>query len=400
MGPHRHPDGSGLSAVPHAMKLLVVSHSCAQPVNQDLYAEIAEIRDWEMTLVIPARWKDEFGNHLDLPPRDCWRGGVLKTPVWMNGSIILHTYHLAWKRLLAERKFDVVYVNHEPYAVATAQVARACGRQAKPPAFGFYSCQNLLKKYPFPFSKMERGVYERARFAFPITAAVARVLKEKGYGGDLTVCPLPVDTNRCRAYGTEEDLRVIPRKEGEVVIGYIGRLVEAKGLRTLARALGGIRDLSWKLVLAGGGDFEETFRGLLEAEGVRDRAHFLGYIPHEETAHCLSAFDLLVLPSETQANWEEQFGRVIPEALACGTCVLGSDSGEIPLLIRESGGGEIFPQRDAGALADALRGLLTDAGRRSRLAQTGQDWVRSNLSLRATAARMADALSEAYADRP
>lgn len=381
------------------MKLLVVSHSCAQPVNQDLFAEIAAIRDWEMTLVIPARWKDEFGNHLDLPPRDCWAGGVIKAPVWMNGNIILHAYRLGWRRLLAEREFDVVYANHEPYAVATAQVARACRQQKKPPVLGFYSCQNLLKKYPFPFSRMERAVYEQASFAFPITAAVARVLEAKKFQGRISVCPLPVDTKRCRAYGEEDAARVIPRVPGEVVLGFIGRLVEAKGLRTLALALGKIRDLSWKLVMVGSGEFEKPFQELLQAEGLRERVHFVGYVPHEETARYLSAFDVLLLPSETQPNWEEQFGRVIPEALACGTCVVGSDSGEIPELIRESGGGVVFPQRDAGALADALRGLLSDPERRADLATIGQAWVCSQLSLQTTAARMAETLSEAYASR-
>jgi glycosyltransferase involved in cell wall biosynthesis len=381
------------------MKILVVSHSCVQPVNQDLYAEMASLRDWEMALVVPARWKDEFGNRLDLPPRDCWRGGVVKAPVWLNGNIILHAYRIGWKQLLADGGYDVVYVNHEPYAVATAQLALACRQMKNPPALGFYSCQNLLKNYPFPFSAMERGVYEQARFAFPITAAVAGVLEKKGYRHSMTVLPLPVDTYRCRAYGIEEDCALVPREEGEVVIGYIGRLVEAKGLGTLARALGEIRDLRWKLVLVGSGEYEQTLRSLLEATGLRDRAHFLGYIPHEDTPRYLSAFDLLVLPSETQPNWEEQFGRVIPEALACGTCVLGSDSGEIPQLIGQSGGGEIFLQRDVRSLAAALRGLLTDHERRTGLAKTGQAWVSSHLSLRATAARMADTLSDIHENR-
>ena len=59
----------------------------------------------------------------------------------------------------------------------------------------------------------------------------------------------------------------------------------------------------------------------------------IGFVPHEETPRYLAAFDLLVLPSETQPNWKEQFGRVIVEALACGVPVIGSDSGEIPNLV-------------------------------------------------------------------
>ena len=381
------------------MKLLVVSHSCAQPVNQDVYVEMERITGWELTLVLPAHWKDEFGNRLNLPPRDCWSGGALKTPVWMNGNIILHTYRINWRRFLEQRKFDVVYVNHEPYALATAQIARACRRMAVPPVFGFYSCQNIHKKYPFPFAAMERGVYSLARFAFPITRAVGAVLERKGFAGRTTVCPLPVDVERCRPRGREADLKMIPRIENDVVIGYMGRIVEAKGLRTLAEALGRIRELPWRLVMVGSGDFEPVFREILETNSIADRVQFLGYIPHDETAKVLSALDVLVLPSETQPNWEEQFGRVIPEALACGTCVLGSDSGEIPVLIRESGGGVVFPQRNAPALAEALREVILNGARRQQLADTGRKWVLEHLSLRATAAKMADTIRECHEER-
>lgn len=378
------------------MRLLVVSHSCAQPVNQDVYVEMARITGWELSLVLPANWKDEFGNRLDLAPRDCWSGGATKTPVWMNGNIILHSYRMGWRAFLEKGRFDVVYVNHEPYAVATAQVARACRSVSKPPVFGFYSCQNICKRYPFPFSYMESTVYTQARFAFPITAAVRDVLARKGFHGRLEVCPLPVDTGRCKPGGTDADRELIAREDDEVVIGYMGRIVEAKGLRTLAEALGRIRDLRWKLIIVGSGEFEPALRELLESNQVANRVHFKGYVPHDETAAYLSAFDLLVLPSETQANWEEQFGRVIPEALACGTCVLGSDSGEIPLLISQSGGGEIFPQRRSEALAEALRLLILNPRHREELAARGMKWVQDHLSLQATATKMADTILECH----
>lgn len=44
-----------------------------------------------------------------------------------------------------------------------------------------------------------------------------------------------------------------------------------------------------------------------------------------------ASIDVLVLPSRTTATWKEQFGRVLVEAMACQTPVIGSDSGEIPM---------------------------------------------------------------------
>ena len=42
--------------------------------------------------------------------------------------------------------------------------------------------------------------------------------------------------------------------------------------------------------------------------------------------------NLTVVPSE----WNEQYGRVIQEAIACGSIVIGSNIGSIPELIRNN----------------------------------------------------------------
>jgi glycosyltransferase involved in cell wall biosynthesis len=375
------------------MRLLVVSHSCATAANQRLYGELENLTGWKLTLAIPAPWKDEFGNVLDEAPWKGFNGRVRKIPVFGSGNIILHVYRTAWAGWLKRERFDAIYMNHEPYALATAQVCLAA--KGLPTAFGFYSCQNIEKKYPFPISKLERLVYENSRFAFPITTAVADVLSAKGYRGASTICPLPVDPGLYCARGEAADKQLIPRGPGEAVIGYVGRLVEPKGLRTLAAALGQIRDLKWKLVLIGKGDFEAEFRSLLTSQGVADRAEFLGYIPHDETPRYLSAFDMLVLPSETQPNWKEQFGRVITESFSCGTPVIGSDSGEIPNLIRSGEGGLVFPEKNATEFAASLRRLIENPRLRSDLGAKGMQFAASQISLKAVAIKMAGAIERA-----
>jgi len=377
------------------MKLLVVSHSCAEPTNQRLIAEIQAITGWEVSVVLPASWRDEFGNTLDKPPHPALAARAHKIPVLANGNIILHLYRLGWGGFLRREKFDAIYVNHEPYALATAQVCLANLRQHAPSAFGFYSCQNILKSYPPPFSWLERRVYRSSAFAFPITRPVADVLAAKGFAGESTIAALPFDPAAYYPRGQPEDEGLIPRAPGEVVIGYVGRLVESKGLATLAGALARIADLPWKLVVVGTGDFGPRFRELLAADGLSDRVEFPGYIPHEETPRYLSAFDFLVLPSETQPNWKEQFGRVITESLACGRPVVGSDSGEIPNLIRSSRGGLVFAEKNITACADALRAFIVDRPAREEAATRGTRWAKENVSLRAVAEKMAATIARA-----
>ena len=317
-----------------------------------------------------------------------------KVPVWNNGSIILHCYRHRWGPFLARGRFDAIYVNHEPYAIATAQIAWANARGPRIP-IGFYSCQNLAKRYPVPFRWLEQMVYRYSSFAFPITDEVAGVLRHKGFRGELAVCPLPLDPAIYRPYPKDMHPAGMTRDEMTVMIGFAGRVIEAKGLRTLALALCQLRDLEWKFTLIGTGPFSAGFETILEQGGVLSRLIPMGFVPHEETARHLAAMDVLVLPSETQPNWKEQFGRVIPEALACGAAVVGSDSGEIPRLIRASGGGVVFPERNVEALANALRQLIVNPEERRDMATRGRRWVVDNMSLETVAARMVSTIRQA-----
>jgi glycosyltransferase involved in cell wall biosynthesis len=147
-------------------------------------------------------------------------------------------------------------------------------------------------------------------------------------------------------------------------------------------------------MVIGTGEFEATFRRLLTEGGIANRVVFSGYVPHAETPRYLSAFDALVVPSETQPNWKEQFGRVITEAMACGTPVIGSSSGEIPNLIRKSGGGLVFSERDPVDFAKCLREIITQKDLRQKLGEKGRKWVESEVSVSAVATKMATALQQ------
>ena len=373
------------------MHLLVVSHPCTTPINQQIYAELEQQTGWKISLIIPDQWKDEFGNVLEGGVWPGLQATIEKVPVWKNGHIVLHLYKRDWTRFFKKHRFDAIYVHNEPYALATVQICWANARTLKVP-FGFYSAQNILKQYPPPFSWLESMVYRKSAFAFPITEAVDEVLHAKNFRGRSEVCALPLDPEIYRPRGLEEDRQLIPRADDEVIIGYVGRIVEAKGLRTLAAALPLLRDLRWKLVVIGKGDFEEACRQLLKDGGVSDRVEFLGFVPHVETPRYLSAFDLLVVPSETQPNWKEQFGRVITEAMASGTPIVGSDSGEIPNLVRKADGGLIFPERNAEEFAKCLRSLMTQKELREKYAENGRKWVGREVSLAAVATKMATTL--------
>ena len=377
------------------MKLLVVSHSCVTPVNQQFYAEVQRRSGWEITIVVPSNWRDEFGRTLPVERLPAFYGDVIGVPVFLSGKIILHAYRTSFTRLIRRLEPDAIYVNHEPYALATAQVYRANRRAGHRP-IGFYSCQNISKRYPIPFRWNESNVYTRSRFAFPISPAVEQVIRGKGYAGESTVLPLAIDTRLYRAYPDEAAaIRRQLTPAGEPLIGFVGRFVQEKGLQTLIAAMTQLRGLPWRLAMIGAGPLESELRSAIAAAGLNDRVTFVGFVPHARTPAYLSAFDVLVLPSETQPNWKEQFGRVLLEAMACGTAVLGSDSGEIPTLITDTNGGLTFRERDAGDLASKLTQLITDASLREQLAQSGSAAVASRYSTVQLAERFVATVSRA-----
>jgi glycosyltransferase involved in cell wall biosynthesis len=379
----------------HKRRVLVVSHECVT-LNQQIYAEVQRLTGWSFTLLLPAAWTDEFGNSLRPGIFPGFDAELVTAPVRLNGNIILHSYRFNFRRFLNQRKFDLIYVNHEPYAMSTAQVCWANLQSGKLP-FGFHSCQNIYKKYPIPFWWLERMVYQSSSFAFPITQAVERVLRQKGFIGEVGLCPFPFDPNLYHPLPDSERQELIPRAAGEVIIGYVGRMVEQKGLQTLIEALARLPRSGWKLVVIGTGPYESRFDELVSMHGLTNRVIRLGYVAHEVTPRYLGAMDILVLPSETRPNWKEQFGRVVIEAMACGSCVVGSDSGEIPTLIQASGGGCVFPEANPTALADVLQQMIADESQRKTFARIGGAWANNNVSLPAVATSVSRVMEGAFA---
>jgi glycosyltransferase involved in cell wall biosynthesis len=103
---------------------------------------------------------------------------------------------------------------------------------------------------------------------------------------------------------------------------------------------------------------------------IGERVEFRGQLPSADLPAEYHRFDTLVLPSLTRANWKEQFGRVLVEAMASGVPVIGSDSGAIPGVVGDAG--LIVPEGDVGALARALGDLRGQARLSAALIERGR----------------------------
>jgi len=141
-----------------------------------------------------------------------------------------------------------------------------------------------------------------------------------------------------------------------------------------------------RMVFAGSGDFQPRLEARAREMGKTGQVQFLPARPLEELAEVMNAFDALVLPSWTVPTWKEQFGRVIIEAHACETPVIGSDSGAIPEVVGD--GGLIYPERDPRALARAIMELKEDEERRRKLGALGRRQAEENFTWEKVALQM------------
>jgi glycosyltransferase involved in cell wall biosynthesis len=358
------------------MKLLIVSHSCVEaPINQQFYAEVERQTGWDMTILTPDRWQDEYGNQ-SIPQRwPQYQGQLVSLPIWNSGSVPLHGYLSTCTQLFKELQPDFIYVHQEPYAITTSQLYFANRLTCRSP-IGFFTWQNIYKQYPFPFNWLEQRVLQTSRIAFCGSRSAEVVLRQKGFQAETLYLPAGIDPT-LHVYRPEaEELRnKLQAKPTEFLLGYVGRLVEQKGLKTLLHALKQIESLPWRLIVIGSGPDADEFDAIAQTLQLSPRINRLGFVESKTVPLYLSALHGLVLPSETRLNWKEQFGRVIIEAMACGTPVIGSDSGEIPHLLQATGGGLVFPEGQPQALAEQLQRLMLQPALRSQLAQQGQQSV-------------------------
>ncbi len=345
------------------MRVLMLSKALLVGAYQSKLAAIARHEDVELLTIVPPSWDDPAGPvTLERVPAEGYR--LLVDPIRFNGNFHLH-YYPRLKQRLAEFRPDVVHIDEEPYNLATwlaMRQARAIGAKTL-----FFSWQNINRRYPPPFRWWERQVLAGVDYALMGNSAAVRVWQAKGYAGPYQIIP---------QFGTDPDFFRPPaeRDHGRsFVIGSANRrLVAEKGDDLLLRAAAKLPGV-WRLHIAGNGPYRPYLEQLAQELGIRERVQFDGAIPSAQMPAYLGQMDVLVLASRTLPNWKEQFGRVLVEAMACETAVIGANSGEIPQVIGDAG--LIFPEDDAAALQVHLQRLLQSPTLRDDLGRAGRQRV-------------------------
>lgn len=344
-------------------RILLFSHACVVPANAELFRELG--KNFELRFVVPQRWRGSLIRDLGAVAES----DVFRYPVIFSGNGSLFFYR-SWMREARAFHPDLVFLDEEPWSLAALQAYLLFPRAKKV----FYTKQNLRKRVPWPFSWIQQFVFGRSARAFVISEETRDVLRWKGYRGEAVCLPHSVDPARFRTLDIETK-KSLRRERGLPVeaflVGYFGRITEDKGLREIfsaAEESGPEEELHF--VVVGDGPLAGEARAFAASNPAKFT--FLPALAHHLVQETMAIMDVTILPSRTTPRWKEQFGRVIIESAACGVPVVGSDSGEIPVLIRENNCGLVFKEGDAAALLRCLRQMAGNAahwrevGRRSR----------------------------------
>lgn len=350
------------------MRVLYISKALVVGTYQRKLEEIAKFPDVELRAIVPPYWREGDYRQV-LEPRYTSGYELVAEHMRFNGHYHLH-YYPNLRRHLLEWQPDVVHVDEEPYNFATAHAiwqARRMGAKTV-----FFAWQNIYRVYPPPFYFFELYSLLKSHAAQAGTRQAQEVLRRKRYSHPSAVFPqFGVDAKLFAPGPHSSDDDDVFR------IGYVGRLVPAKGIHVLLAAAARL-SFPYQLQLIGTGSAEAPLRSHANSLGIQDRVEFVGQVPSSEMPAYFRAMHVCVLPSLTMPNWKEQFGRVLIEAMACGVPVVGSDSGEIPEIVGsddDEPGGRTFPEGDAETLANILTELHGDPSLRRDYGAQGRERV-------------------------
>jgi glycosyltransferase involved in cell wall biosynthesis len=145
------------------------------------------------------------------------------------------------------------------------------------------------------------------------------------------------------------------------VIGWVGSFRKFHSLDLLVDAFIDIASTmpAAKLLLVGDGPERIRLQEKTNALGLGDRIIFPGNIPNTEIASYISAFDLAVLPS--QSNEEFHYSPLkLREFFAAGVPVIASAVGDVKQVIKESEGGWLVSPGSKEAIAEMILKVEAD----------------------------------------
>ncbi|MGP4004387.1 glycosyltransferase family 4 protein [Streptomyces sp. 8N706] len=350
------------------MRVVIVTESFPPDVNGVAHCALQTarhlVRRGHDPLVIAPAGPNEVpagADGLSLDPCPVVRAPSLPLPGYPQVRVALPSRRVAAS--LAAHRADVVHLA-SPFILGVRGMAAAA--RLGIPAVAVY--QTDLGGYARTYVgagenaawRRLRTVHTAADRTLAPSSAAVRDLEEHGVPR-VRLWPRGVDTERFRPELRDPELRHSQAPDGELLVGYIGRLAPEKHLDLLAGVAGlpGVR-----LVVVGDGPSAPGLRTALPG------AHFLGRRTGDDLARVFASLDVFV-----HTGPYETFCQTVQEAMASGVPVVAPAAGGPLDLVDHGRTGLLVPPRDAGAVRDAVASLVADPRRRTEYGRAGRETV-------------------------
>lgn len=183
----------------------------------------------------------------------------------------------------------------------------------------------------------------------------------------------------------DDDFPVVPRAVATPWRGRllcVGRLDPRKGFDVAVRALPRLPGMTLELVGRGSADQRAALQAVASECGVADRVR-ISEARREDLREVYAGSDATLFTS----LWDEPWGLVPIESMACGTPVVAAASGGAVEFLDDGRNALVIAKGDPAVLAAAVQRLADDATLRQRLVDGGRE-----TALRMSARRLADEL--------
>lgn len=198
----------------------------------------------------------------------------------------------------------------------------------------------------------------------------------------IELCYNGVDTDE---FHPDDAAKLPDYHDASVVIGAVCVLRPEKNLELLQAAFAKVRGLSSnpKLLLVGSGPELEKLEQNSERLGISANSVFVP--ASQQVASFMRTIDIFV-----SCSYSEAFSNSILEAMACGSCVVGSRVGGTPELITDNETGLLFTSNDVNDLADKLAHLIQDPALRKQFGHRAAQFASTKLSMANNLARTSE----------
>lgn len=194
------------------------------------------------------------------------------------------------------------------------------------------------------------------------------------FWGDIAqpeIIPMGIDCQKFSS-GNASILRSRLAK-GELVLLFVGRLVEKKGVKDLLLAYSQLTNeqrSQTQLWIIGDGSEKSALEMLSRSLQLENKVTFWGKLPNEQLPDYYAAADIFIAPSITDSAGDtEGQGITLVEAMASATAIISTDTGGISEVIEHNETGLLIPPNNPVKLKATIIRLIEDQNLRDALAK-------------------------------